>query len=255
VYVRQGQTADGIARELFSAAGVTPRQVDGVPPPSGGMQPSYSHRGTAIQFLRALARPNGMYAAVLPGEALGAPAGHFRAFPTEPDGLPDLVLLGPGRNTAAFDVTDNAQRPASTQGSALSAADKQTTPATSSPAEVPQLGSESAAPAAAPAVALTRPGRDGAVDVRQTVRAATERASYALNATGRVTFDAYPGVLSPYRVVTVRGADGRNSGNWAVQAVTHTIDRTQYAQDFTLRRNARSSGSGAAPPLPPSGVF
>jgi hypothetical protein len=48
----------------------------------------------------------------------------------------------------------------------------------------------------------------------------------------------------PYRVVTVAGAGGHLSGDWLISRVTHMISDASYKQAFSLRRNARSGGSG-----------
>jgi len=75
------------------------------------------------------------------------------------------------------------------------------------------------------------------------VEAEAERASYAFEATGSVLAGCYSAVLRPYGVVSVRAVNDRSSGDYMIKAVTHSLTRSNYAQSFTLMRNARSDGS------------
>jgi hypothetical protein len=59
----------------------------------------------------------------------------------------------------------------------------------------------------------------------------------------------------PYRVVTVRGVDGRQSGDYNVKQVTHSLGRSTYTQRFKLIRNARSAGANADSTAAPPKVF
>jgi hypothetical protein len=167
-----------------------------------------------------------------------------------PDGLPELVLLGSARNVMQLHVRSSALRPATAEARSLSVTDLQTASATSTLGAVPFLGAEPPVDEAEAGLVLLPPGRDGAVDVERWTAGATERSACAFEATGKVTFDGYAAALSPYRVVTVRGIDGRMSGDWRVHAVTHTLTRSTYGQEFTLQRNARSAGSGGGGGLP-----
>ncbi len=250
VEVYEGQTAGQLARRLFADAGLASSDVEAAPPPSGGFPPVYVQRETDIQFLRRLARDLGMHAYVLPGAAPGASTGAFKTLPTGPARLPELLLLGPDRNLGELRVRALALRPATAGAASLSATDREATSAESTLGAVPLLGREPPVRAGDAGFVLLPPGRDGAADVERWTAGATERSADAFEAHGRVGFDRYAGVLSPYRVVTVRAIDGRNSGDWRVHAVTHTITRLAYTQDFTLRRNARSAGTrggGGAP--------
>jgi phage protein D len=210
-------------------------------------------RETDIQFLRRLARDQGMHAYVLPGNQPGKSVGAFKPFPTKPDGLPPLILLGPDRNVETFHPHEDAQAPATVTAQTLSLVDKSVTRASKSFRDVRLLGS--AAAGAAVKVAATRilpPGADGAIDADTAARAAAERFSYAFKADGRVATGCYTAALSPYRVVTVKGVSAELSGDYLIRRVSHHITRSVYTQRFVLARNARSSGggSGPSPPLP-----
>lgn len=250
VEVYEEQTADQLARRLFADAGMARSDVETAPPPSGGLPAVYVQRETDIQFLRRLARDLGMYAYVLPGDAAGASIGAFRTLPVAPDGLPALVLLGSERNVMQMQVRTSATRPATAEARSLSVTDLQTASATSTLGAVPFLGTEPPVPEGDAGHVLLPPGRDGAVDATRWAAGATERSAYAFEATGKVTFDSYAAVMSPYRVVTVRGIDGQLSGDWVIHSVTHTMTRSTYGQEFTLQRNARSAGSGGGGGLP-----
>ena len=52
-----------------------------------------------------------------------------------------------------------------------------------------------------------------------------------------------PGLIAPYKVVTVRGVNARLSGAYVIKKVTHRLTRSIYTQSFSLLRNARSEGS------------
>jgi hypothetical protein len=95
--------------------------------------------------------------------------------------------------------------------------------------------------------------RETASDLDAAVAAAADTASWAFSATGEVDSSAYPAVLQPYATVTLAGA-GPMSGRYLIARVKHMIDDQSYRQQFTLRRNARSTVAGAGGG-PSAGVF
>lgn len=222
--------------------------IETTPAPTSSTTPAVVQRGTAMQLLRSLARRQGMHAYVLPGEAPGESIGCFKAFSTEPDeDLPLLTLTGPERNLANFSPREDAQRPARVTAYSLSLLDKTVTQRTSDFADLDRLGSEDAFAEEAETAAQILPPRHGdGVDLDQAVAAEAERASYASQVSGTVMGNCYGGVLLPYRVVQVQGVSRRRSGSYLIAQVTHTLNRTDYSQAFTLRRNARSEGAGSS---------
>jgi hypothetical protein len=237
-----------IARQLFGdVPQIASTDVETTTTPNDSLPAAEMQRGTEIELLRRLARRQGMHAYVLPGREPGQSIGVFRRFPTAPDGLPPLILLGPDRNLASFTARGDAQRPGSVESQSVNITDKVVTRATARIRNLELLGEEApVADAAAAGTRLIPPGHDGAVDVNQAVAAEMERSSYAFEASGSVLGDCYTGVLTPYRVVTVKGVDGRQSGNYVIKSVTHQLTRSQYAQSFSLLRNARSSGASSS---------
>jgi hypothetical protein len=213
----------------------------GTPPPAGGLPPVEFQRGTEMEVLRRLAGRQGMYAYVLPGKEPGASVGVFKPLPEEPDGLPALVLLGPDRNVASFSAKQDSQSPATVEAQSLSITDKAITRASASFRDVKLLGEKPAAESLAKAgKRLLPPGKDGSVDAKTAVKALAHALAYSFTANGSVLGDSYGAVLAPYRVVTVKGVDEKQSGNYVIKSVTHKMTRSVYEQSFALMRNASS---------------
>ena len=195
-----------------------------------------------MQLLRSLARRHpDFHAYVLPGTESGASIGCFKKFPEQLDGLPDLVLLGGDRNLNTFTPQYDAQRSATASTAFLSLTDRTVTQRQSNPAIVTPLGGSLASPrTTTPATRILPPSYSDGMDVDQAVNTSTTEASFAYGATGQVLGECYSGVLSPYRLITVRGANELLSGNYQVTRVSHSLTRSNYSQSFTLRRNSRS---------------
>ncbi len=231
------------------------QQIDSVDverslPCTCGITPVEIQRGTRMALLRRLARRQGMHAYVLPGADPGKSIGAFKKLPTRADGLPEMVLLGPDRNIASFNVANDAQRPANVQSFSLSIGDRAVSEATSQARDLELLG---------PEAALSSPGNAGGrilepdeaccLAPQDAVQVAAERASYSFEASGAVLCECYGAALSPYRVVPVRAVGSRLSGDYVIRRVSHRLDRWQYSQEFTLMRNARSGGAGGGADL------
>ena len=235
-----------IASQLFGEVEqITSTEIETTPAP-GNNSPTVIQRGTAMQLLRRLARRQGMHAYVLPGTEPGQSIGCFKPFPTETDDLPPLILLGAERNVSEFNPTNNAQAPARVTGFTLNVFDKTVTQRTSDFSSLDLLGEEQTfATESDTAIHILPPRYSDAVDLDRAVAAEALRSSYSTQATGRVINDSYPGILSPYRVVSVRGANPNRSGNYLIRQVTHSLTRSYYAQSFSLQRNAQNSSASA----------
>lgn len=232
-----------IAAQLFQPfAQIVSTEIDETPSPLSSLPPEVVQRGTEMHLLRFLAaRHPGLHAYVLPGAAPGESLGYFKTFPTQPDGLPDLVLLGSDRNLANFNPSNDAQRPAHFRAYATSLTDLSVTRSESQLDSLERLGEATAVERESDTAIQVLPPRHGdTVDLDAWVGAETLNASHSIEATGQVLADCYNAVLSPYRVVTVRGANDRYSGDYQITRVTHTLNRSLYAQDFSGRRNGRS---------------
>jgi hypothetical protein len=235
-----------IAQQIFrNHPEIATTEIDATPSAGGGIAPQEHQRSTDIQLLRRLAARNGLHAYVLPGETAGASVGLFRALPSEPGDLPDLVLLGKDRNIASFQVRNDMQSASQVQAFSLSITDKVVTTATSSVRDLSLLGDEGAlASESNAATRIVGAGEDGAVSPDQAVRAVASRDAFAFEASGTVVADCYRAVLQPYRTVTARGVNGRLSGLYVIKSVEHQLTRSLYSQDFVVMRNAQSSGAG-----------
>ncbi len=235
-----------IASQLFGEVEqITSNEIETTPAPGNNL-PTVVQRGTAMQLLRRLARRQGMHAYVLPGTEPGESIGCFKPFPTDTDGLPPLILLGAERNVSEFNPRNNAQRPARVTGFTLNVFDKTVTQRTSDFGSLDLLGEEQTFSDEGNTATQMLSPRDGdAVDLDQAVAAEALRSSYSTEATGSVINDTYPAILSPYRVVSVYGANQFRSGDYLIRKVTHSLTRSYYSQSFSLQRNARSSGSSA----------
>jgi hypothetical protein len=225
--------------------------VVGGPPPSSIVQ-----RGTAMETLRELARCVEMHVYVLPGAQAGKSRGRFKRFPTRKDGLPDLVLTGKDRNVATLRVSNDATSPGAHRGATLQLTDRGLQEASSSMQDLTLLGTDMPLEGGVdPAQRLLSPECVRLAGADAAARAATNRTSYCFKAEGSVVSNCYPGVLSPYRLVTVCGLNGRLSGDYLLTKVTHTLNRNFYGQAFSLARNARSAGTGSGGGGPLEKIF
>lgn len=208
------------------------------------LTPVVVQRGTAINILRFLAKRQGKHVYVLPGENPGESIGCFRSFPAQPDGLPQLVLLGSNRNFETFNSRYDAQRPSRVRASTLSITDKSITTSTSRFSDIERLGDEQPFENESDTSTHILPPRQGeSVDLDQAVSSQAADLSHAFEVTGNVIGRCYTGVLRPYRVVTVIAGNTKLSGDYEIRRVTHTLTRSDYSQSFTLRRNAISGSS------------
>jgi hypothetical protein len=237
---------DEIATRLFQEfpGVIKERKIDPTPTPLVTPIPDVVRRGTAMHLLRFLADRQSLNAYVLPGSQPGHSIGCFQELPTRTDGLPSLVLLGSDRNVFNFNPNNDSQQPTRFRAYALGLSDKRITRSDSDLAAVPRLGKTPTTPPDS-AVQLLRPRHGDTVDLDRWVAAETLRASYSISATGSVVADCYAGVLSPYRLIQVCGANTRESGTYLISRVTHRLTRSQYSQEFTLRRNAQSEESAS----------
>ena len=249
VAVFEDQSPSDIAEQLFGAAGLQP-QVDPVPAAGGAYERFVVQRGTPMQTLRRLAREHGMVVHVEPGAAAGQSVGRFQrrdAQFTGDEPLPDLVLLGAGRNIGSFQAEFDALRPQAPRAAGQLASDHSAVTASATTAPGTALGAVPAHQAVQPATTLLLDVREEQADIDAATAAAADLSSWAWTAQGEVLADSYPGVLRPYRKVTVRGVGGHLSGDYMVSRVAHEFSDGGYRQQFALTRNARAAGAQPGP--------
>ncbi|MFW6078553.1 MAG: hypothetical protein ACODAE_02965 [Gemmatimonadota bacterium] len=233
-----------LVRALFDTAEQIAATEIELPSDAGSPPERLIQQGSPMQMLRGLARSQDAHVNVLPGPDPGDSIGVFRPFPTEGGGdLPPLVLLGRDRNMESFGARQDAQAPTRATAWSLDPETKEITSATAGPEDGDRLGPE--LPFEAPGTTgmrIVRPGPCGTLGPERRAAVEAQRSAWALEAEGTVMTDCYGAVLTPYAIVTVKGAGPRQSGDWVVRRVTHTLGRSTYTQAFQLKRNAVSNG-------------
>jgi len=247
VDVQQGQSDSDLARQLFADLTGTP-QIDETPPQANQTTDASVQRGTAMQYLRELARRNrSWHAYVLPGTEAGASIGCFKKFPEDTDGLPEMVLLGADRNLETFQVNNHAQNPCTVQAATLGL--DHGTPQTSSASyrDATLTGDQPADAASTnQATCLLPPGQTDRVDLDTATQGAAADSGFSLEATGNVVPFCYSAALSPYRWVMVKMSDSELSTKYLIHRVTHTLNRSVYKQSFSVKGNAVSKAAGGS---------
>ena len=237
-----------IAEQIFGDVLTGKPDVEKTPPQPDNPTNVVIQRGTQMQLLRALARRHDKHAYVLPGEEPGKSVGSFKTFPTEPDSeLPMLILLGEDRNFTSLNLRRNARGPANVRAATLSIKDKKITTGRAAPTDAQLMGDAPAVAAAGNTpTRVLPPGQSDLVDVNDRARAAASKLSLASRATGEVLPFCYGGVLRPYRVVPVNVSDSDLSANYLLTKVTHTLDRSNYKQSFSMKGNSVSKAAGGS---------
>ncbi|MEP7300225.1 MAG: hypothetical protein ABI699_01755 [Caldimonas sp.] len=241
-----------LVKNLIEEPGLSARVAAGLPDAASAVDRFIVQRGTNMQTLRTLARRFGMFVYVEPGPSPGQSVGVFEAAAARDEGLPEIVLLGADRNIATFSAEFDALRPQFAKAGAVRAIDKEQLAASAASASEQPLGDEAAHTIVAPATTLLSLTREEQSDLDAATAAVVDVSSWAFSARGEVDADLYPGVLRPYRKLTVTGVGPQLSGDYMIARVLHEIDDGGYRQSFSLSRNARSAGGGGGPL---SGVF
>ncbi|MCP4463725.1 MAG: hypothetical protein GY819_13095 [Planctomycetaceae bacterium] len=242
VEIYEDQSADQVAQQLFQTAGLTP-ETDSVSTPAGEFTRYLVRRGTAMQFLKELARRHSMFVYVEPGSIPGVSVGYFKRPELSRGDYPELLLVGAERNINKLSGQFDGLRPLKARADSVNISDQQIISSESVASNIDAQGDEAVhefIDAGQVLLARTRESND---DLDASTKAAVNHSSWAYSASAEVIADSYDGVLLPHRVVSIAGAGGQLSGDWLVSQVTHAINDDSYKQAFSLRRNARSSGS------------
>jgi len=239
----ENKTCEEIAHQIYEKAPEHIKSFDITKDPSSPKLSVVTQNGTDMQILRSLAQQNGYHAFVLPGDNHGQSIGCFKPFHIQTDGLSPLILMGEERNINEFNVGNQASRPSTFKASYLNTFDKSIKTVKKGFQSVDLLGAEPVlAGKSADTAQIVRADRVYSENLDRVVSARAADSSYSYESTGMVDSQCYPDVLQPYRVITVLGANGRQSGDYLISAVTHKITISSYSQSFTLKRNSRSSG-------------
>lgn len=242
-----------IAESLISAGGLEP-EVQSVAD-AGAAQTRYVvQRGTAMQLLRDLARRNGMFVYVRPGETPGKSICVFAKPALTPAGASALLLIGAERNIHKFAVQLDALQPLTARAGSVRIADKSLLTSATTASALQPLGSDKLHDVLAPtAVSLLSKTREEQNDLDAATAAAVDLSAFAYTATTEIDANDYDQALSPHQIISVAGPGGFLGGDYLISRVHHVLNAGSYKQSLTLKRNARSAGySGSSAP---GGVF
>lgn len=211
-------------------------------------------RGTDFQFVRDLARRNGLEFYFETDKDSGDVVAYFRAPQLSGTAQPDLAIqFGEQSNLQSFSARLTGQRPLSVKAEQMDV--KADSPNTTqvSDTQLAKLGDKDAntliggpldslvTPKDAQAQMLVLgPPTSDSTELQTIAQAMRDEASWFMRATGEINSDAYQKVLRPHRLVLIKGAGKQYSGKYYVTRVVHELKGDgSYIQRFEARRNAR----------------
>jgi phage protein D len=246
--------AHEIAQALIAQGGLT-AEVESVDAAGGAHTRYVVQRGTAMQLLRDLARRNGMFVYVKPGQLPGQSVCVFSRPALQPGDAGELLLIGEERNIHKFSAQFDALQPVTARAGGVRISDKAELTSQSDAPGVEALGADGVHDVLSPtAISLLSRTREEQNDLDAATAAAVDLSSFAYTATAEIDANDYDRALSPYQVISVAGPGGYLGGNYLISRVHHLINDSGYRQSLTLKRNARSGGSQSSGGLP-GGVF
>jgi phage protein D len=235
-------------------------------------QTTIVQRGTDLQFVRSLARRNGLEFYFETDRRSRAVVAFLRA--PRLDGTPqdDLAIqFGDDSNLKSFTVHVHGDRPLAVKTAQVDVEAGSPTTAEAPDSQLRVLGDKDLPTLAedvlgrlvTPRQALAQmlvlgPPTSDATELRTIAQAVRDEAAWFITATGEVNSDAYQTILRPRRTVLVKGAGSQYSGTYYVTGVTHRMSGDgSYTQSFRARRNARDvtgsepfGGGGLAVSIP-----
>lgn len=264
-------TDSDIVQQIVSGYGVQV-QIDATSPTHQESDTTIVQRSTDIQFVRDLARKNGLEFYFETDKASGNIVAHFQA--PKLDGTPqaDLAIqFGDASNLRSFSARLNGQRPLNVKTEQIDVKANSPNIAQVSDTQRTKLGEKDLnALAGGPLGSLVTPKdaqaqmlvlgppTSDATELQTVAQAVRDEAGWLIMASGEINSDAYQTVLRPHRLVLVKGAGGAYSGKYYVTRVIHELQSDgSYTQKFEARRNARDldgseqfGGSGLGVSLP-----
>ncbi len=240
-----------IVQQIVAAYGVAV-QADSTPTVHQQDDTTIIQRGTDIQFVRDLARRNGVEFYFETDKDSGEVQAFFRAPNLEGTPQPDLAIqFGEQSNLQKFSVRLEGQRPTAVQTAQMDISSASPNTAEVSDTQFARLGatddntlitggaSTAAANASPQILVLGAPSSDP-TELQTMAQAVRDEAAWFLHASGEINSDAYGAVLRPHRLVLIKGAGTQYSGKYYVTRVVHEIKTGgAYHQTFEARRNAR----------------
>lgn len=205
-----------------------------------------TRRGTALQFLRELARANDRHAYVLPGDEPGASIGCFLPDPESAGDLPPLVLIGSGRNLSNARVEQDPEGGERTQAQVLRVDDQGVTTFQTSAEDLGLMRNLPALPADLAPVRLLDPAENTRADPAPAAEARARRNGYLYRLTSHVIPNCYAVVLEPYKKVRIDAGATPYSGDYLITKVIHRITPSLYSQQLEAKTDSITEVSGAA---------
>lgn len=240
----EDMTASDIAESLISDSGLT-AEVESVPAAGATYTRYVVQRGTAMQLLRELARSHGMFVYVKPGASPGQSVCVFAKPALQPGEAPELLLVGQERNISKFTASFDGLQPLAASAGNVRISDKALLQSEAQTPEAEAMGDASThTMVGTPATSLIAPAREEQNDLDAATLAAVDLSGFAYTATAELDAADYDHVLAPYQVINVAGPGGYLGGAYLISRVHHVINDSSYKQSLTLKRNARSAGSG-----------
>jgi phage protein D len=232
--------ADGdIATVIFGEYGFLP-DVESTQPTRTETDVLTIQRGTDIQFLRHLARRNGYECYVETTTPALLTEGHFH--PPRLDGTPQGTLtvnMGAATNASNVRLRFDTIQPASAQVTDLAIGSQANQSASITSTSLTELGRTSLLGGDPPRHVMLDPrGLAETGELQTYAQAFVDESAWAIRAEGELDTSAYGDVLRARRPVLVRGLGQLFSGTYYVDKVQHLFTTENYAQHFSLRRNA-----------------
>jgi hypothetical protein len=229
-------------------------QTDATPTVHRQNDTTIVQRGSDLEFVRDLARRNGLEFYFETDKTSGAVIAYFRAPELDGTPQPDLAIqFGDESNLRRFTARLSGQRPLSVRTEQMDVRTNRPNRAQAGRMTLTALGDQDAdeligdrlrslvTPREALAQALVLgPPTSNPTELSTLAQAVRDEAAWLITAEGEIDGDAYQHALRPRRLVLVRGAGTAYSGTYYVTRVVHMLagDGT-YTQTFEARRNAR----------------
>jgi len=240
--VFEHRSASDIAREVFGRF----EQIRTTRIEATQARPeSTTRRGTALQFLRELARDSDRNAYVLPGERPGESIGCFLPDPQGPAGLPPLVLVGAGRNLAGASVSQDPEGGERTRARVLRVNDQGVTTFETSAADLGLMRDLPALPADLTPRRLLHPA-DTTDDPDAAASAQARRNGYVYRLSAHVVPGCYGAALVPYQKVRLDAGATPYSGDYLITRVVHRITPSLYTQQLEAKADSATAVTPAA---------
>jgi hypothetical protein len=211
---------------------------------TSGTHENTQWRGTALEFLRKLAKANDRHAYVLPGNEPGESVGCFLPDPDD-TAFPKLVLIGDDRNISEAAIEQDPDGPQRTRASVLRISDRGTVRFETSSHDLGLMRDLPALPADLTPRRLLHPADNTRKDPEAAVSGQARRAGYVYRLSGRVVPGCYSTVLSPYAKVNVEAGATPYSGVYLITKVVHRIAPSLYTQQFEAKADSLTEVSVA----------